>query len=121
MSVRVSLYISLFLSLCTSDSAKKKSLLCSLPVLFVHLFLSLAHVRDGPFIVKNQIYTHATRAHRYARARVGKEKKRNRGNTQLGQTKKHTIDGEGTARLDGFGGDNSCVSCIWFSESCCTC
>jgi len=33
-------------------------------------------------------------------------KKRNRGNTESGETKKHTIHGERTARLDGFGGDD---------------
>ena len=87
----------------------------------MHLFLPLAHVRDGPFVVKNQIYTRALRAFRHARARVGKGKKRNRGNTKLGQTKVHTIHGESSARLDGFEGNNSYFSWIWFSVSCCTC
>ena len=45
--------------------------------------------------------------HRYTHARVDKETKRNGGNTKSGQTKKRTIDGEGTAGLDGFGDDNS--------------
>jgi len=50
---------------------------------------------------------HAPRMHRYTHARVDKETKSNGGNTKSGQTKKRTIDGEGTAGLDGFGDDNS--------------